>query len=236
MSCREGLMSPQTETKASVGFKTGVKDYKLTYYTPDYETKDSDILAAFRVTPQPGVTPEEAGAAKPVLMDPNPHRSEPIDVEKSADGTDNIRDYAGLYTKDPFLALSSTLCLLSLGGLPPLAGFSENSIYSGVDGRSDQKRIRGNASSQCPSTRRYGAEVTHVILPGKARTTINQRLHIPETDTDSSQWKGSSSDQSGDNFNSVGNENSEFHTFLIEGIHASIPLEMRIQNITHFRS
>nr|YP_011028223.1 NADH-plastoquinone oxidoreductase subunit 2 [Epidendrum porpax]YP_011028235.1 NADH-plastoquinone oxidoreductase subunit 2 [Epidendrum porpax]WNS59635.1 NADH-plastoquinone oxidoreductase subunit 2 [Epidendrum porpax]WNS59647.1 NADH-plastoquinone oxidoreductase subunit 2 [Epidendrum porpax] len=38
-------------------------------------------------------------------------------------GTDNIRDYAGLYTKDPFLALSSALCLLSLGGLPPLADF-----------------------------------------------------------------------------------------------------------------
>ncbi|KAF7100378.1 LOW QUALITY PROTEIN: hypothetical protein CFC21_101903 [Triticum aestivum] len=36
--------------------------------------------------------------------------------------TDNIRDYAGLYTK-PFLALSLALCLLSLGGLPPLAGF-----------------------------------------------------------------------------------------------------------------
>ncbi|KAK5819582.1 hypothetical protein PVK06_024595 [Gossypium arboreum] len=36
-------------------------------------------------------------------------------------GTDNIRDYAGLYTKDPFLALSLALCLLSLGGLPPLA-------------------------------------------------------------------------------------------------------------------
>ena len=29
-------------------------------------------------------------------------------------GTDNIRDYAGLYTKDPFLALSLALCLLSL--------------------------------------------------------------------------------------------------------------------------
>nr|KYP43774.1 Ribulose bisphosphate carboxylase large chain [Cajanus cajan] len=56
-------MSPQTETKASVGFKVGVKDYKFTYYTLEYETKDIDILAAFRVTPQPGVPPEEAGAA-----------------------------------------------------------------------------------------------------------------------------------------------------------------------------
>ncbi|KAK9066847.1 hypothetical protein SSX86_014170 [Deinandra increscens subsp. villosa] len=63
MSCREVFMSPKTETKASVGFKAGVKDYKLTYYTPEYETKDTDILAAFRVTPQPGVPPEEAGAA-----------------------------------------------------------------------------------------------------------------------------------------------------------------------------
>ncbi|KAL6838939.1 hypothetical protein ACP4OV_031257 [Aristida adscensionis] len=59
----KGLMSPQTETKAGVGFQAGVKDYKLTYYTPEYETKDTDILAAFRVTPQPGVPPEEAGAA-----------------------------------------------------------------------------------------------------------------------------------------------------------------------------
>ncbi|KAL5580662.1 hypothetical protein UlMin_013104 [Ulmus minor] len=56
-------MSPQKENKASVGFKAGVKDYKLTYYTPEYETKDTDILAAFRVTHQPGVPLEEAGAA-----------------------------------------------------------------------------------------------------------------------------------------------------------------------------
>ncbi|KAL2251359.1 UNVERIFIED_CONTAM: Ribulose bisphosphate carboxylase large chain, partial [Sesamum indicum] len=56
-------MSPQTKTKAFVGFKAGVKEYKLTYYTPEYETKDTDILAAFRVTPQPGAPPEEAGAA-----------------------------------------------------------------------------------------------------------------------------------------------------------------------------
>jgi hypothetical protein len=27
-------MSPQTETKAGSGFKAGVKDYRLTYYTP----------------------------------------------------------------------------------------------------------------------------------------------------------------------------------------------------------
>ncbi|MFQ6629495.1 hypothetical protein Gotur_008231, partial [Gossypium turneri] len=36
--------------------------------------------------------------------------------------TDNIRDYARLYTEDPFLALFLALCLLSLASLPPLAG------------------------------------------------------------------------------------------------------------------
>ncbi|KAI9081541.1 hypothetical protein K1719_036427 [Acacia pycnantha] len=56
-------MSPQTETKASVGFKVGIKHYKLTHYIPDYEIKDSDILTAFRVTPLPRVPPEEASVA-----------------------------------------------------------------------------------------------------------------------------------------------------------------------------
>ncbi|WP_046470583.1 form I ribulose bisphosphate carboxylase large subunit [Allosalinactinospora lopnorensis] len=42
----------------------GVIPYaEMGYWQPDYEPKDSDVLAAFRVTPQPGVPPEEAGAA-----------------------------------------------------------------------------------------------------------------------------------------------------------------------------
>ena len=62
-SVKHGFMAPQTETQTGTGFQAGVKDYRLTYYTPDYEVKDTDILAAFRVTPQPGVPAEEAGAA-----------------------------------------------------------------------------------------------------------------------------------------------------------------------------
>jgi NAD(P)H-quinone oxidoreductase subunit 2 len=38
-------------------------------------------------------------------------------------GTDQITEYAGLYHKDPFLTLCLSICLLSLGGIPPLAGF-----------------------------------------------------------------------------------------------------------------
>jgi ribulose-bisphosphate carboxylase large chain len=33
------------------------------YWQPDYEPQDTDVLCAFRVTPQDGVPPEEAGAA-----------------------------------------------------------------------------------------------------------------------------------------------------------------------------
>jgi ribulose-bisphosphate carboxylase large chain len=53
----------QTTTQSKAGYSAGVKDYKLTYYTPDYTPKDTDILAAFRMTPQPGVPPEECAAA-----------------------------------------------------------------------------------------------------------------------------------------------------------------------------
>jgi ribulose-bisphosphate carboxylase large chain len=42
----------------------GVIPYaEMGYWEPDYEPKPSDVLCAFRITPQPGVPPEEAGAA-----------------------------------------------------------------------------------------------------------------------------------------------------------------------------
>jgi ribulose-bisphosphate carboxylase large chain len=42
----------------------GVSSYaELGYWQPDYEPTDRDILAAFRITPQTGVDPVEAGAA-----------------------------------------------------------------------------------------------------------------------------------------------------------------------------
>jgi ribulose-bisphosphate carboxylase large chain len=43
---------------------SGVIPYRtMGYWEPDYVPKDSDILCAFRITPQPGVEPEEAAAA-----------------------------------------------------------------------------------------------------------------------------------------------------------------------------
>jgi ribulose-bisphosphate carboxylase large chain len=45
-------------------WSAGVIPYKqMGYWKPDYLSKDTDILAAFRLTPQDGVDPEEAGAA-----------------------------------------------------------------------------------------------------------------------------------------------------------------------------
>ncbi|GAC1341184.1 MAG: form I ribulose bisphosphate carboxylase large subunit [Candidatus Dormibacteria bacterium] len=43
---------------------SGVIPYKqMGYWEPDYEPKDTDVLCAFRITPQEGVDPEEAAAA-----------------------------------------------------------------------------------------------------------------------------------------------------------------------------
>ncbi|MFP4132251.1 MAG: form I ribulose bisphosphate carboxylase large subunit [Pseudomonadota bacterium] len=44
-------------------YEAGVKDYRETYWEPDYPIKDSDFLAVFKVTPQEGVPREEAAAA-----------------------------------------------------------------------------------------------------------------------------------------------------------------------------
>ncbi len=45
-------------------WNAGVIPYaEMGYWEPDYEPQPSDVLCAFRITPQPGVPPEEAGAA-----------------------------------------------------------------------------------------------------------------------------------------------------------------------------
>jgi ribulose-bisphosphate carboxylase large chain len=40
----------QTQTQAKVGYKAGVQDYRLTYYTPDYTPKDTDLLITPPIT------------------------------------------------------------------------------------------------------------------------------------------------------------------------------------------
>ena len=55
--------APQT-VKGKDRYKSGVMEYrKMGYWEPDYEPKDTDIIALFRITPQDGVDPIEAAAA-----------------------------------------------------------------------------------------------------------------------------------------------------------------------------
>ena len=45
-------------------YRSGVMEYrKMGYWEPDYEPKDTDVIALFRITPQDGVDPIEAAAA-----------------------------------------------------------------------------------------------------------------------------------------------------------------------------
>jgi ribulose-bisphosphate carboxylase large chain len=54
----------ETKKKKADRWSAGVIPYaEMGYWLPDYQPADSDVLCAFRITPQPGVPPEEAGAA-----------------------------------------------------------------------------------------------------------------------------------------------------------------------------
>jgi ribulose-bisphosphate carboxylase large chain len=44
-------------------FQAGVREYREIYWTPGFQPRETDVLAAFRIIPQPEVSPEEAAAA-----------------------------------------------------------------------------------------------------------------------------------------------------------------------------
>ena len=68
-SRRDSTWMPRLDTEAETvngkdRYKAGVMEYrKMGYWEPDYEPKDTDIIALFRITPQDGVDPIEAAAA-----------------------------------------------------------------------------------------------------------------------------------------------------------------------------
>jgi ribulose-bisphosphate carboxylase large chain len=58
------LTDPVAERDDRGRWDSGVAPYaRMGYWEPDYQPRDTDVLCAFRVTPQPGVDPIEAAAA-----------------------------------------------------------------------------------------------------------------------------------------------------------------------------
>nr|BFE73381.1 hypothetical protein GCM10020092_066820 [Actinoplanes digitatis] len=61
MECPSGRVDRMTSEDR---WNPGVRSYaSMGYYDADYVPKETDVLAVFRVTPQPGVDPVEAAAA-----------------------------------------------------------------------------------------------------------------------------------------------------------------------------
>ena len=57
-------MSKSETVRGAERYRSGVMEYKkMGYWEPDYEPKDTDVIALFRITPQDGVDPIEAAAA-----------------------------------------------------------------------------------------------------------------------------------------------------------------------------
>src|SRR5215467_2785183 len=54
----------ENQPKPRGRYDAGVLKYKeMGYWQPDYQPKDTDVIALFRITPQDGVEPDEAAAA-----------------------------------------------------------------------------------------------------------------------------------------------------------------------------
>jgi len=57
-------MASETLKEGKERYKSGVLPYKkMGYWEPDYKVKETDVVALFPITPQPGVDHEEAAAA-----------------------------------------------------------------------------------------------------------------------------------------------------------------------------
>lgn len=57
-------MTTSATVTGAARYKSGVMEYKkMGYWEPDYEPKDTDVIAVFRITPQDGVDAIEAAAA-----------------------------------------------------------------------------------------------------------------------------------------------------------------------------
>ncbi len=96
-------------------YRAGVQDYRESYYDPGFQPRDTDILAAFRVTPQPEVPAEEAAAAvaaesstgtwttvwTDLLTDMERYRGRCYAIESVEDSPDQIMAYVA-YPLDLF--------------------------------------------------------------------------------------------------------------------------------------
>ncbi|MBD5656569.1 MAG: ribulose-bisphosphate carboxylase large subunit, partial [Candidatus Eremiobacteraeota bacterium] len=57
-------IAPEQTKKSNNRLQAGVTPYaEMGYWQPDYEPKETDVLCAFRITPQPGIDAIEAAAA-----------------------------------------------------------------------------------------------------------------------------------------------------------------------------
>src|SRR5262245_5210962 len=61
---KDQAMTKSETVTGAARYRSGVMEYKkMGYWEPDYEPKDTDVIALFRITPQEGVDPIEAAAA-----------------------------------------------------------------------------------------------------------------------------------------------------------------------------
>ena len=59
LGCSSAIREERMTKPAAAGkYSAGVKEYRQAYWQPQYAVKDTDLLACFKITPQPGVPRE----------------------------------------------------------------------------------------------------------------------------------------------------------------------------------
>ena len=81
--------------------------------------------------------------------------------------SDEIEDYNGLNRRSPFLAAAMLLFLLSLAGVPPLAGFIGKTLYL--------RRGHRTGTLYAADRRADQHRHFHVLLPGRGQEDVHQR-------------------------------------------------------------
>ena len=65
-------MAKSITVTGAARYRSGVMEYKtMGYWEPDYEPKDTDVIALFRITPQDGVDPIEAASKFRIPLQPS---------------------------------------------------------------------------------------------------------------------------------------------------------------------
>jgi len=159
------------------------------YWDTDYEPKDTDILCAFRITPQPGVDPIEAAArvagesstATWTVVWTEPASRPTSTIKAKAYQLDAVPGIEGQYIAR--IAYDIDLFEEGLGGEPDILDHRQRLRLQGAEGvaargHADPAALTSRPFQGPPQRDRHGARVPRQVRASAARATTKPKLGL----------------------------------------------------------